>query len=165
MSKQFIKVGELKLIGSGYLVNSKEEPVTNTEFVSAQKQAEFVVVLAEKAKGKDFKGKDADSMQALKNEVWNLLNGNKVKAYIDAPEKPKATIGDKLKAEAMDFINYDKNTEKIGKVNKFLNQFNSISEYEEFGLYFGQPDQPVKLNKIYTIAEIVKAVESVIDLL
>jgi len=163
--KQFIKVGELKLVGSGYLTNSKEEPVTNESFVKEQKHAEFVCVLAEKAKGKDFKGKNADSMEALKHEVWHLLNGNKVKAYIDAPVKPTATIGEKLKKEAVDFINYNRDTEKIEKVNKFLNQFNSISEYEEFGLYFGQPDSPVKLNKIYTMKEIIDSTNSVIDLL
>jgi len=163
--KQFIKIGELKLVGSGYLTNSKEEPVTNEAFVREQKHAEYVIVLAEKAKGKDFKGKEADSMQTLRNEVYELLNGNKVKAYIAVPEKPKATMGDKLKEEALAFIGYQTNTEKTEKVNKFLNNFNSISEYEEFGLYFSQPDQPVKLNKIYTISDIVEATKSVIDLL
>ncbi|MCK9429283.1 MAG: hypothetical protein M0R17_04715 [Candidatus Omnitrophica bacterium] len=163
--KQFIKQGELKLIGSGYLVNSKEEPVTNSEFVYAQKQAEFVVVLAEKAKGKDFKGKDADSMSALKDEVWNLLNGNKTRAYITAPTAPKRSTTEKLKEEALAFIGYQEDVEKTEKVNNFLNKFNSIAELEDFGLYFSQPDQPVKLNKIYTIKEIVASVTSVIDLL
>lgn len=165
MSKQFIKQGELKLIGSGYLCNSKEEPVTNSEFVSAQKNAEFVVTFVAKAKGKDFKGKEADDLNKFRNEIWDLLNGNKTKTYITTPEKPKATIGDKLKEEALAFVNFKNDSEKVEKVNKFLNKFNSIAEYEEFGLYFSQPDQPVKLNKIYTIEEIVKAVNQVIDLL
>lgn len=165
MSKQFIKQGELKLIGSGYLCNSKDEPITNGEFVSAQKNAEFVIIFAEKAKGKDFKGKEADDLNKFRNEIWDLLNGNKTKAYIIAPEKPKTTTGDKLKEEALAWIGYQGNIEKTKKVNEFLNKFNSIAEYEEFGLYFSQPDQPVKLNKIYTIEEIVKAVNQVIDLL
>ena len=165
MNKQFIKKDELKLVGSGYLTNSKEEPVTNDAFVKAQNHAHYVVIFAEKAKGKDFKGKEADSLEAFKKEINDLLYGNKVKTYITAPTAPKQTTSDKIKEEALAWIGYQGNVEKTEKINKFLNNFNAIAEYEDFGLYFSQPDQPVKLSKIYTIEEIVNAVTSVIDLL
>ena len=161
--KQFIKKSELSLLNGGYVSNAKGEPVSNDLFIAAQKHAEYVVTFAEKAKSKDFKGKDADSLEDLRREVTELLNGNKTISYVAGPEKPTATLGDKLKKEAMDFINFKVGTERVNKVNAFLNNFNVIFEFEEFGLFFDQ--DIVKLNKIYTISDIVKATESVIDLL
>jgi hypothetical protein len=161
--KQFLKKGQVQLINGGYVVNEKEEPVTNQDFIKAQEHAHYVVTFAEKAKGKDFKGKEADSLAALQNEVFEALYGKKAKTYVSAPKKPVEELGDKLREEALSFINFQSDKEKIDKINIFLNKFNVIAEYEEFGLFFDQGI--VKLSKIYTVKEITKAVESVIELL
>jgi len=161
--KQFIKKDELKLIGSGYLTNSKEEPVNNNSFVKAQQHAEYIITFAEKAKGKDFKGKEANLVSALKKEVCDLLNGNKNKSYINISEEPKLVTTNKLKDEALIWIESQKNVERFEKINKFMQQFNSIEEFQTFGLFF--ESDIVKLNKIYTIEEILRAVISVIDLI
>lgn len=161
MRKMFIKAGELSLKNGGYLLNSKDEPVFNERFISVQKHAEWVITFAEKAKGKDFVGKQADSIVDVKAEVLKAISGSDIQ-YVTAPKGVKRELTEKLQKEALDFINNDKETLKTVKVNKFLQQFNAIKEFEDFGLYF--EEDICKLNKIYTIEEIVEAVTLIIDL-
>ena len=74
MSKIFVKKEELALINGGYLViKEKETPVYNEQFIAVQKHAEWVVTFAEKAKGKDFVGKQADSIADVRAEVMKAL--------------------------------------------------------------------------------------------
>lgn len=161
MSKIFVKKSDLTLVNGGYVVSGeKQTPVFNADFIAAQKHAEWVVTLAEKAKGKDFEGKVAYTIAELKADARKALGNNGVE-YVPSPKKVKYELTDKLKKEAMDFINNDKETSKVAKVNEFLQQFNTIQEFEEFGLYF--EEDICKLNKVYTIEEIVSAVTSVID--
>ena len=162
MSKIFVKKSDLALINGGYLVTGKNEtPVFNEKFISVQKHAEWVITFAEKAKGKDFVGKQADSIADVKAEVLKALSGSDIQ-YVTAPKSVKRELTEKLQKEALDFINNDKETLKTVKINKFLQQFNTIKEFEEFGLYF--EEDICKLNKIYTIEEIVEAVTLIIDL-
>lgn len=162
MSKLFVKKGELSLINGGYVVaGEKQTPVYNEEFIAAQIHAEWIITFAEKAKNKDFVGKEADDLADVILETMKALGDKEVK-YVSAPKKVSTELTDKLKAEALNFINHDKETSKVNKINKFLQQFNVIKEFEEFGLYF--EEDIVKLEKVYTIKEIVKAVESVIEL-
>ena len=164
MSKIFVKKNELNLINGGYLVAGKEEtPVYNLEFIAAQRHAEWVVTFAEKAKGKDFVGKQADSIADVKAEVIKAL-ANKGVEYVKGPKNVKQDLTEKLKEEALAFIKFQGESSKTEKINKFLQQFNCLNDFENFGLYFDD-SQIVKLNKIYTIEEIVKAVTEVIDLL
>ena len=163
MSKIFVKKEELTLINGGYLViKEKETPVYNEQFITVQKHAEWVVTFAEKAKGKDFIGKQADSIADVKAEVMKAL-ANKGVEYIKSPKKVKQDLTEKLQEEALAFIKYQGESSKTEKINKFLQQFNIIQEFEEFGLYF--EEDICKLNKIYTIEEIVKAVTEVIDII
>lgn len=163
MSKIFVKNGELALVNGGYLVTGdKQTPVFNSDFVAVQKHAEWVVTFAEKAKGKDFVGKTADSLDSVKEEVKKALDKSTIK-YVTAPKEVKRDLTDKLQAEAMAFINFGKESSKTDKINGFLQQFNTIKEFEDFGLYF--TEDICKLNKVYTIKEIVEAVTSVIDVL
>ena len=105
-------------------------------------------------------------MEALKTadvkaEVLKALSGSDIQ-YVTAPKGVKRELTEKLQKEALDFINNDKETLKTVKINKFLQQFNTIKEFEDFGLYF--EEDICKLNKIYTIEEIVEAVTLIIDL-
>ena len=163
MSKIFVKKEELALINGGYLViKEKETPVYNEQFITVQKHAEWVVTFAEKAKGKDFIGKQADSIADVRAEVMKAL-ANKGVEYVKSPKKVKQDLTEKLQEEALAFIKYQGESSKTEKINKFLQQFNIIQEFEEFGLYF--EEDICKLNKIYTIEEIVKAVTEVIDII
>ena len=65
-------------------------------------------------------------------------------------------MSDKLKAEALNWMNNQKVDEKNTKINAIMQKFNVISDFEAFGLYFS--DGLAQLNKIYTIDEIVEAV-------
>ena len=73
------------------------------------------------------------------------------------------TTHKKLVDEALAWIDFDKKSSKTEKVNKFLQQFNVINEFEEIGLFF--EDEIVKIDKIYTMKEIIEAVEATVDLL
>jgi len=163
MGKKFLTSGEVFVV-KGYLSEngSKVAPVSNKAFVDAQKHAEYIITFAEKAKGKDFVGKKADSLADLKEEVRKELTKSDVK-YLSEPKKVAKRLHDQLAEEALAFIKYDKTLDKVNQVNNFLQQFNTIQEFEEVGLFF--EEDIVKLGKIYTIDEIVKAVESTIDLL
>jgi hypothetical protein len=163
MSKIFVKNGELNLVNGGYMVTGeKNTPVYNEAFVAIQKHAEWVVTFAEKAKGKDFVGKAPDSIEDVRAEVLKALSKSAVE-YVATPKKVKGELTTKLQAEALAFINFNSQSSKVEKVNRFLQQFNVVQEFEEFGLYF--TEDICKLNRIYTIKEIVAAVEEVIDLL
>ena len=163
MNRIFVKKNELNLVNGGYLVAGKEEtPVYNLDFISAQRHAEWVVTFAEKAKGKDFIGKVPDTIASVRDEVRKALSDNGVK-YVATPKEVKQDLTEKLQKEALAFIGHREDVSKANKVNQFLQQFNVIQEFEEFGLYF--EEDVCKLNKIYTIEEIVKAVTEVIDLI
>ena len=163
MSKIFVKKEELTLVNGGYVVTGKNEtPVYNEQFITVQKHAEWVVTFAEKAKGKDFVGKVPDSIESVKEEVRKALSSKGVE-YVKSPKKVKQDLTEKLQEEALAFIKYQGESSKTEKINKFLQQFNIIQEFEEFGLYF--EEDICKLNKIYTIEEIVAAVTAVIDII
>lgn len=166
--KVFLKSNELSLENGGYLTNVKglkkgEEgsPVSNKEFIEVQKHAEYVVTLAEAAKGKDFKGKKADSIEDLKAEVYKKLNETQAVEFVKAPKEIKRPTHDKLKEEALAFLDFEKEKDHSEKVNKFLQQFVLLHEFETHGLFF---DSGIaKLNKIYTMKDVTKAVQSMID--
>lgn len=162
--KQFIKKDELQLINGGYLSTKKDEtPISNTAFVQAQKHAAYVMTFAKMAKGKDFKGTEAYSLNEFKSEVHEAMYEKQIKEFVSSPKKPTQTLNNKLKAEALAFIDFDKNTDKVTKINTFLAKFAVIAEFEEFGLFFEQ--DIVKLDEIYTMKQIINAVTEVIDLI
>lgn len=160
--RTFVKKEELQLLNGGYLSDKDNNPVYNQSFVEIQKHAEYIVAFAKLAKSKDFKGKTPYSLEQLKLDVETSLS-NKSISYISSPEPITREITDKLREEALNFISYQSNLSKVEKINKFLQQFNLLKEFEEFGLFFEQ--DIVKLNKIYTIDEITEAVSEVVDLL
>ena len=160
--KTFLKKGSLALVNGGYLTAGKDNaPVYNTEFNKAEKHAEYVVKLAEAAKGKDFQGKKADSFDDLKDSVARDLAVTSVIEHVAGPKKPKQTVSDNLYKEAMAFMSFEEGSDNADKINEFLQAFNVINEFEEFGLFFDEDIS--KLNKIYTMEEVVAAVTSMVD--
>lgn len=160
---KFLKKTDLKLLNGGYLSDNKENPVTNDAFVKAQQHAEYIVTFAEFAKGKDFKGKPADSISGLKAEVQKFLYESKPTVFIEKPEVVSRPVTESLAKEAMDFISFQDKSSRVDKINNFLQQFNILNDFEQFGLFF--EEGIVKLNKIYTVEDVKTAVTSVIDLL
>jgi Holliday junction resolvase len=163
MSKQFIKNGALQLVNGGYLSNLDGNPVFNQEFYIAQQHAEYIVTFATMAKGKDFVGKKADSIEGLKTEVIEFLNKNKSISFIEKPKEVKKPTHEKLASEALAFVNFQESSNKVDKMNHFLQQFSILKEFEEFGLFF--EEEIVKLNKIYTMDDVINAVKETIDLI
>jgi hypothetical protein len=76
---------------------------------------------------------------------------------------PARTINEQFTAEALAWHNGGKEQKKAQLINEYMQQFNVIQEFEEFGLFFN--DGVAKLNKIYTVEEITAAVKDCIDLL
>jgi len=163
MTKQFLTSKEVFVV-KGYLSSEKDkvQPIGNAAFIAAQKEAEYIITFAKMAKGKDFFGKQPDSITELKNEVLNALSSKGVD-YIEKPKKTEQKVTNQLKKEAYAFMQYLEDTENIRKVNNILQKFNVVHEFEEVGLFFD--DEIVKIDKIYTIKEIVDAVKSVINII
>jgi len=143
MGKQFLKNGQVTLVNGGYLVKTDEgnTPVFNPDYVKAQQHAEYIVTFAQLAKGKDFVGKKADSLADLQNEVNTALAAKK-KVFVIKPTAVEKTLTNQLAKEAMAFMDFEKNSSKVDKVNNFLQKFTVLSEFEEFGLFF--PDDIIK---------------------
>ncbi len=161
-NKKFLKKDQLQLINGGYLSDMDGNPVFNNKFVNAQKTAEYVVTFAEMAKNKDFIGKEPDDLNEFQRTVYDSLITQDTE-FIKIPNKPKMKITDSLANEAILFMTHLSDTNKIKEVNRYLQKFNIINDFENFGLFFDQ--NIVKLNKIYSMSEIVKAVKKVIDLI
>ena len=161
MSKVFLKSGELSLENGGYLTSKDGKPVSNAEFQAVQKHAEYVVTLAETAKGKDFKGRKADSFEELAKEVARKLSATETIEFVKGPKAIKRTTTDALKKEALAFLDFQKEEDDSKKINEFLQQFAIINEFETHGLFFTSDIS--KLNKIYTMKDVIDAVTSMID--
>lgn len=160
--KTFLKKTELNLVNGGYLTSKDGAPVNNDAFVNAQKHAEYIVKFAELAKGRDFKGKKADCIETLRKDVQEALSKKSIE-FVAAPKKVGRKLTDQLKEEALAFMSFESETTKVEKMNAFLQQFEVLNDFEEFGLFFDEGI--VKLNKIYTMKEIIAAVKETIDLL
>lgn len=160
--KNFLKKGELELKNGGYLVSTNTgEAIFNQQFVELQEHAHYLITFAKHAKGKDFEGKKADTIGDIMSAVEAELKTKQIE-FVTAPKMGARKITDALKKEAMDFINNSQDVSKAEKINNFLQKFRTLQEFEEFGLFF--TEDVVKLNKIYTVAEVVAAVTECIDL-
>jgi hypothetical protein len=164
MSKVFLKKGELVLVNGGYLSRiDTKAPVGNYNFVLAQQHAEYIVTFAKMAKGKNFKEVKADSLDDLKREVIKAIDANQAITFLDKPSAIKRPTTDALAKEAMSFMKFNEESTKVDKINAFMQQFAVLQEFEAFGLFFDE--EIVKLNNIYSVEEILKAVKETIDLL
>lgn len=158
---KFVANGEATLNKGGYLINAQGQPVIHDGFVEAQNKAHRVITLAGLAKGKTFEtvqGYSKAQLMADLNEALSVKNYS----YVEMPKEPVRTINNQLAAEALDFMKYGKEKQTAERVNEYMQVFNVLSDYEDFGLYF--TEGLVKMNKVYTLAEIKQAVTEVIDL-
>ena len=163
--KEFLSSKEVVVANGGYLFNTatpKAQPVTNEAFVVAQQQAEFVIKFAEMAKGKNFKTVKGVDLSAFTLSVYNSLQ-EKDAEYVSVPEPKKGKTQVALAKEALQYITDTEGKTTAIKVNAYLQQFNVLRDFEQFGLFFESGIS--KINKIYTIKEITQAVTDVIDLL
>lgn len=157
-TQMFIKNGELQLLNGGYLSDKTGNPVTNDVFYAAQKRAEYVITLLKEMEGKDFIGKKADSLEELSASVYKRLNEKEKTIFLASPEKVETPTMDLLKDEALAFLKAKERKGDISLINEFMQEFSVIKEYEEFGLFF--TPGIVKLNKIYTVKDLVEAFSS-----
>jgi hypothetical protein len=160
----FLNAAQVEVNKAGYLVVvGTTTSVYNEEYLAAQKQAAYVVELAKVVKTKDFVGKKADSLnEAVTETMANLNKANKTDFGLTST-KPSMDFHDKLKAEAMSFISFQKDSTENERVNDYMQRFSVLKNFEEFGLYF--EEKIVKLNRIYTLSEVLEAVKQVINLL
>jgi len=159
---EFLLASKVALNKAGYLVsNTSNKPVTHDGWVKEQKAAEYFVKLAEAIKDKDFSVKQTVSLDSIKREVLNSINESKTVKYVDAPTKPVSAVNDELVNYALQFADFEKDKEKSKKINTLLQEFNVINDVEKVGEYFSEG--LVKLNKIYTIEEIIAAAKIHVD--
>lgn len=155
----FLSKEELKLKNGGYLIGPNG-PITNASFVEEQEKAHKAIVLASILKKKNFKESKVDTFEDAVKETEELLKNSKLREY-----KNKTSITtplfETMKKEALDWIKNETKNSETDKLNAVMQQFNTISDFEEFGLYFNEGI--VKLHKIYTIEEIKKAYESIVE--
>ena len=163
MSQQFLKTGDLQLINGGYLVNKEGQPVSNKQFELAQEKAHYVVTFANLAKGKNFKASKVDSLHELRVEVLNAINTDKAVVFVEKPTPVTRELTDQLAKEAMSFMDFQKDSSRVDQVNAYMQQFKVLKEFNDFGLYF--TSDIVKLQEIYTLDQVIEAVNSCIDLL
>ncbi len=155
---QFILAKDLTLNPAGYLINSTtNKPVTHSDFVSQQKSAHYIIKLAEAIKDKNFTCGKVDNLEEIKANVLASINAKNVKEYISTPPEPVSKANEELVKFALDFVTYKKDKSKAETINKLMAQFDSIEAVESVGDYFSEG--LVKLNKIYSIDEILAAVK------
>ena len=160
---KFLTQKEVTLKQAGYLVNStnNESPIINEEFVQAQEVAHYFVTLADRIKDKNFKVETPDSFDEICLQV-SMENFAATKPkYVEDGEEPKTAIKDKLVKESLAWLKFRENKSKNELINNKMQAFNVLKEFEEFGLFFSEG--VVKLEKIYTVAEILKAVTLIIE--
>lgn len=155
---EFLKSNEIALNAAGYLVTvGTNKPVNHKEFAEQQKRAHYVVKLAEAIKDKNFKAVSVDNLDAISKKVQSEIDSSDVMNYVTPPDKPTSAVNDELVKFALDFASYEDDKVKTDKINTFMQSFNAINGVEEVGDYFFEG--LVKLNKIYSIAEILAAVK------
>lgn len=159
MRNIFVKPSELTTKDGGYLY-SKTTPVTNEKFVELQREAELLVKTAEAVKKADFKGKKPDNFDEIVKAVEAELKNDFVE-YLPTPKAPKRSTTDKLKNEALAWIDYEKLSSKAEKVNESMQRYNLLFDFEKHGLFF--TEGVVKLRNIYTTSEITEAIKVLSD--
>lgn len=155
---QFLKLNEISLNPAGYLVSTEtNKPVNHKEFAEQQKRAHYVCSLAIAIKDKNFKPCKVDNLDEIAKQVQADIDAKDVTNYVAAPEKPTSKVQEELVQFALDFASYGDKKEQTDKINTFMQTFNAINNTEQFGEYFSEG--LVKLNKIYSISEILEAVK------
>jgi len=153
---EFLKNKEVNVANGGYLVKTgTETPVFHKEFVELQEEAHYLVSLANKVKESDFTKKETKTFDQVIKEVTNEINKEQ-RTYLEAPKAAVTPTIDKLQKEALNWLTSKTEEGKTEKLNRILQKFNVIADFESFGLYFSQGI--VKLKGLYTLQQIVDAI-------
>lgn len=152
---KFLTKAELELKNGGYLTSNTGDAVTHPEFVNLQKEAHYLVNLANTVRATDFKVKEAITFDQVVKQVTDKLNDEK-RTYVSTPAPEKTPTLDKLQKEALAWLGNKKGEQTTDKLNRILQKFNVVAEFEEFGLFFSQGI--VKLKELYSLEQIVEAV-------
>lgn len=156
---EFLTSKEVSLNPAGYLVNTKtNKPVTHSAFVEQQRKAEYTIRLADAVKDKTFTAPKLDSIDAIRAEVMSAINSKSIKEYVAAPTKPVSKVNEELVDYALKFVAFEEDTKNAEKINKIMSEFDAMEAIESVGDYFSEG--LVKLNKIYTVAEVLSAVQA-----
>jgi len=154
---RFLKKDELALINGGYLVTGETQtPVNHTEFVKLQLEAHYLVNLANTVRATDFEVKEPVTFESVVQKVKAKL-ADETRTFVAKPTAPERKITDDLAKEALNWLDFKKGESKTDKINRIMQKFNVIAEFEEFGLYFTE-DNIVKLTELYSLAQIVEAI-------
>jgi len=157
---KFLKKSEITLVNGGYLSASKDEsPISHDGFVQAQNKAHYLVTLAANLVGKNFKAAKVDNFNDVVTQTVNQINSANVIEYQSTPTAPEMKLKNQLAEEALAWINFNKDISETDKINQAMQEFNVLKDFEEFGLFFSEGI--VRLNKIYTVAEILAAVKAI----
>ena len=153
----FITKNDLKLINGGYLVTEHNIPVYHKEFVELQNEAHYLINLAEKVKLANFNEVKPDSFLDLVEKTKNELANTSQVTYVENKKQDDVPTIDTLVKEAINWVNTNNINDKNDKVNHIMQKYNLLNEFETFGLYFSQ-ETIVKLEKVYTISDILQAI-------
>jgi hypothetical protein len=155
MSK-FKEVKDVVLLNGGYVSDAAtKKPITHVAFVAAQVRAHRLISIAAAMKGKTFVCSKVDDINAVIAKVDADLSATTVEAFVKSKAAVKGTLSAQLAAEALTFVKDTEGATVADAVNAQLQEFKIINEFESHGLFF-KPGV-VKLEKIYTIKEIVAA--------
>lgn len=146
-------------VKNGYLVfnGNMDQPIFHEDFINLQRRAEYLSTLAAEVKGKKFETEKIESFEELSRKVGEALNLKSQVNYVAEIKDVARPTTDALTKEA---VEWEKNMNQKGtnsKINRLMQEFNLLNDFEEVGLYFSS-DATVKLEKIYTVKEITEAV-------
>lgn len=153
---EFLKTADLTLNQGGYLVNTKGTPVFHQDFVNQQKEAHFIVTLAEATKGKKFKAEQVEDFNALYNRVQQEVNSSEAIEFVSLPTKPSQKTFDAYVADIKAWANFEEEKDNAKTINESLQKFDVLYKAEKFGLFFGEGVTTLK--KLYSVSDIVNAV-------
>lgn len=154
---KFLKKGELAVVNGGYLVEKGTEfPMFHKDFVKLQQEAHYLVNLANTVRATDFEVKEPVTFESVVARVKNKLN-DESRQFVGKPEAPARKITDTLAKEALGWMSFKKDESKAEKINRIMQKFNTLAEFEEFGLYFSF-DNIVKLKELYSLEQIIEAI-------
>lgn len=157
MKNNFLTASQLVLNKAGYLTDGTN-PVTHPVWVEQQQKAHYIVSLAKALEGKTFKAAKLDDLEAIKASVRKTIAEAAIVEFVASPSKPVSAVNEEMVKYALDFANFEKEKSNVAQINEFMQQFNQIYAVEQTGDYFFEG--LVKLQKIYTVNEILEAVKS-----
>lgn len=148
------------LLNGGYVSDaSDKKPVTHQGFIAAQTRAHYLVTLAAKMKGKTFTATPVENINHLMKEVSDDLATEDSHEFVTAKAAPVGTLTAQLRAEALAFCGAKIEENDVDTLNNKLQEFKLLVEFETQGLFFTKGIS--KLNKIYTVKEIIKAAKTI----